>query len=337
MAARDADPERAARLANAVAVAFVVQQQQEPTLTRPGAVSLVEPAEQPGFPVSPNLRLNIALALIVGLLLSGAVVLLLEYLDDTIKSTEDVAARFGVPTLGEVARWQGPNDAVHLAERGSGELEAYGVIRTNVQFSSLEKPARVVLVTSANINEGKSTTAANYALTLAEAGKTVALVDSDMRRPSLHLAFELSNSVGLSSALLMDASLDKDTLHATSRRGLFLMTSGPLPPNSAELLDWQGFDELLEGLKDIFDVVVLDSPPVLAVADARILAAKADATILVVDSGRTRTAAGDVRPARGRLRSLRPRIAAMGWRATPPAAKWQGARSSPLAEARASQ
>ena len=291
VAVRDDDPERAARLSNAVAGAFVAQQQEKPTLTRPGAVSLVEPAEQPRSPVSPNMRLNIALALVVGLLLSGAVVLLLEYLDDTIKSAEDVTARFGLPTLGEVARWQSPNDAIHLAERGDGELEAYGVLRTNIQFSSLDKPAQVVLVTSANVSEGKSTTAANYALALADAGKTVALVDSDMRRPSLHLPFKLGNSVGLSSALLMDASLDGDTLHATSRRGLFLMTSGPLPPNPAELLDWQGFDEVLEGLKDIFDVVVLDSPPVLAVADARILASKSDATILVVDSGRTRTAA----------------------------------------------
>ena len=298
---RDEDPALAAELADAVAVAFVAQQQR-PSAARPGAASLVESAIRPSYPVSPNVRLNVALSLVVGLLLAVGVVLVMEYLDDTVKSPDDVEANLGQPTLGEIGRWRGQaKKEIRLVERsdGAGTREAYGVLRTNVQFSTLNRPGRVVLVTSAGVSEGKSTTAVNYALAVAEAGRTVALVDADLRQPALHRAFGLSNGTGLSFALLNGASIDGGVLRPTSSETLFLMNSGPLPPNPAELLDSDRFDTVLERLKERFDVVVLDSPPVLIAADARILASKADATILVVESDRTRT--GTVRRA---LRAL---------------------------------
>ena len=288
----DEDPGQAARLANAVATTFVVQQD-ELSVTRPGTVSIVETAERPNSPVSPNLRLNILLAVVVGFILAGGLALMLEYLDDTVKSPDDVKAVAGLPILGEVGRWRSRKGEIHLIKRGerAAEREAYSMLRTNVRFSTLGKSVQVVLVTSTNANEGKSTTAANLAVAVAETGKKVALVDADLRRPSLHRAFGLENRTGLTSALLKEASLDGDVLRPAPFYTLSLMTSGPLPPNPAELLEWEGFDALLERLKREVDLVILDSPPVLAVADARILAAKADATILVIDSGRTRAAA----------------------------------------------
>ncbi len=293
---RDKDPDQAARLANAVATTFVAQQDVL-SGTRSGTVSIVESAERSNSPVSPNLRLNILLAVAVGFILAGGLALLLEYLDDTVKTPDDVRAVAGLPILGEVGRWRSHKDEIHLVKRGerAAEREAYGMLRTNVRFSTLGKTMQVLLVTSANANEGKSTTAANLAAAVAETGKKVALVDADLRRPSLHLAFGLENRVGLTTALLKDTPVLGDVFRPAPYTTLRLMTSGPLPPNPAELLDWEGFDALLERLKRDVDLVVLDSPPVLAVADARILAAKADATILIIDSGRTR--AGAVRKA----------------------------------------
>ncbi len=288
----DEDPGQAALLANAVATTFVTQQD-DVSVSRPGTVSIVESAVRPNSPVSPNMRLNVLLAVAVGFILAGGLALLLEYLDDTVKSTDDVKSVAGLPILGEVGRWRSHKGEIHLVKRGerAAEWEAYSMLRTNVRFSTLGKSVRVVLVTSTNANEGKSTTAANLAVAIAETGKKVALVDADLRRPSLHRAFGLENRAGLTSALLKDASLDGNVLQPAPFYALSLMTSGPLPPNPAELLEWEGFDALLERLKRAVDLVILDSPPVLAVADARILAAKADATILVIDSGRTRAEA----------------------------------------------
>jgi len=292
----DQDPDQATRLADTVATTFVAQQNAL-SLTRSGTVSIVESAELPNFPISPNLRLNVLLAVAVGFILSGVLALVLEYLDDTVKTPDDVRAVAGLAILGEVGRWSSQKDEIHLVKRGerATEREAYGMLRTNVRFSTLGKSMQVLLVTSANASEGKSTTAANLAAAVAETGKKVALVDADLRRPSLHEAFGLENRVGLTTALLKDTPILGDVFRPAPYATLRLMTSGPLPPNPAELLDWEGFDALLERLKRDVDLVVLDSPPVLVVADARILAAKADATILVIDSGRTR--AGAVRKA----------------------------------------
>lgn len=285
----DHDPNRAAVLTNLVLLAFV-QQTTFATPAAPSATQVVESAVAPTSPISPNMRLNVALAAMVGLLLAGGLVFLLEYLDDTLKSPEEIQAKSGLPALGEVRRWHVDRGQFHLAQRGGkhSEAEAYAVLRTNVQFSTLHHAADVVLITSANPGEGKSTTAVNYAIAVAETGKRVAIVDTDLRRPSLHRAFGADNATGLTTALLKGALLDDRLLRPTFHPNLLLVTAGPLPPNPAELLDWPGFTALLNHIKESVDLVVLDSPPVLAVADARLLAARAGATIVVVDAARTR-------------------------------------------------
>ncbi len=286
---RDQSPERAARLANDVARTFVESESAD-AITRAGATRIVEPASVPASPISPNARLNLALAIALGLVLAGGLALLIEHMDDTVKSSEDVRFAAGLPTLGEVGRLPHDKDRIPLSSRGlpMAEAETFAILRTNVQFSSIAHPARVILVSSASSGDGKSTTAANFALASAEAGKVVALVDADLRRPTLHRAFNLDNGSGLTSLLLQSAALDADALKPTSHPNLFVVPSGPLPPNPAELLGWSGFDAVIEQMKAKVDLVVIDSPPLLAVADARILAAKADATILVVAQGSTR-------------------------------------------------
>ncbi len=296
----DQSPERAARLANDVAQTFV-QTERSDAITRPGTTRVVEPASVPVSPVSPNLKMNVALAVLLGLVLAGGLALLIEHLDDTVKSVEDVNFASGLRTIGEVGRLPHDKDKIPLSTRGMpvAESETFAMLRTNVQFSSIARPARVILVASASSGEGKSTTAANYAISCAESGKRVALVDVDLRRPTIHRAFGLDNSAGLTSVLLKDAWLDASSLVATANPNLFVIPSGPLPPNPAELLEWSGFDAVIEQIKERVDVVVLDSAPLLAVADARILASKADATILVVEQGKTR--AGALRSAHNAL------------------------------------
>jgi len=288
----DQSPARAARLANQVAQTFV-QEESSDALTRAGTTRVVEPASVPSVPISPNLRLNVALAVLMGIVLAGGLALLIEYLDDTIKSSDDVSLAAGLPTLGEVGRLPHDKDRIPLSTRGlpTHEAETYAILRTNIQFSSIARPARVILVASANSGDGKSTTSANFALACAESGKRVALVDADLRRPTLHRAFGLENTTGLTSVLLDGASLDDESLIPTSHPNLFVVPSGPLPPNPTELLEWVGFDAVIEQIKSKVDLIVIDSSPLLAVADARILAAKADATILVVEQGRTRASA----------------------------------------------
>jgi len=286
---RDQSPERAAHLANAVADVFV-QTESSDAITRSGTTRIVEPASVPGAPVSPNMRLNIAMAVALGLLLAGGVALLVEHMDDTVKSSEDVRFASGLATLGEVGRLPHDKDRIPLSSRGlpMHEAETFAILRTNVEFSSIAHPARVILVTSASSGDGKSTTSSNFAIACAEAGKTVALVDADLRRPTLHRAFNLDNSSGLTSLLLQNAAVDAEALKPTTHPNLFVVPSGPLPPNPAELLGWTGFDAVIEQIKSRVNLVVIDSPPLLAVADARILASKADATVLVVAQSVTR-------------------------------------------------
>ncbi len=166
--------------------------------------------------------------------------------------------------------------------------EAYRVLRTNIQFGSVDKPVRSLLVTSVDSMEGKSTTVANLAVVMAQAGKRVVIVDADLRRPTQHKYFELPNDRGLTTALLDGQTPVCDHLQATGLDNLYLLSSGPLPPNPAELLGSQRMGQVIEELAKQADVLVFDSPPLLAVTDAALLARQLDGTLVVVDAGGTR-------------------------------------------------
>jgi len=182
---------------------------------------------------------------------------------------------------------EGRGKLVTLADPRSPVAEAYRSLRTNLEFSSLDKPLRTMIVTSAAPEEGKSTVLANLAVVMAQAGKQVILADCDLRRPVLHEIFGVSNHRGLTTALLDDSAAELP-LRDTEVPGLRLLPSGPLPPNPAELLGSRRMAELIQTLRDQAEVVLFDAPPVIAVTDAAILASKVDGVLLVINAGVTR-------------------------------------------------
>jgi non-specific protein-tyrosine kinase len=251
-------------------------------------LSILEPAEAPWAPYFPNMFLNVTLAVIIGMLLATAVAFLIEYLDDTLKNKEDVTRVLGASTLGEIGVLRGKNDRLITAsEPRSANAEAYRMLRSNISFSSVDKPIETILVTSASPSEGKSITAANLAVTMAQAGYRTIVLDCDLRKPTQHKIFGVSNDAGLTNSLLAHANLNS-FIRPTRVENLRVLTTGPLPPNPAELLGSRSMNTFLGVLNSEADVVVIDSPPILAVTDSAILARLSDGVLLVVDSGKTK-------------------------------------------------
>ena len=177
---------------------------------------------------------------------------------------------------------------ITVADPRSPVSEAYHTLRTNLDFSSLDKPIKTMLVTSAGPEEGKSTVLANLAVTTAQMGRKVILVDCDLRRPTLHNIFNLKNDVGLTTMVVDDAAMKSPPLQDTRVEGLQLVSSGPLPPNPSELLGSRRMEEIITALLERADVVLFDAPPVVAVTDAAVLAAKVDGVLLVINAGGTK-------------------------------------------------
>ncbi|MEP7199570.1 MAG: polysaccharide biosynthesis tyrosine autokinase [Chloroflexota bacterium] len=254
-------------------------------------VTVVNPAKVPSGPIRPNTTINTLLGLVVGLMLAVGLVFFIEYLDDTLKTADDIQQTLGLTTLGTVLRLpsQERGKLLLAAEQPKSSFaEALRALRTNIQYSSIDKPIKTVLVTSAGPSEGKSTLASNLAVVMAQAGLRTVLIDGDLRRPSVHKIFALNNQRGLTNALVQEPfHLDGD-LRLAPTENLKVMTSGPMPPNPSELLGSHRMAALLETLKREADFIVLDSPPTLAVTDASVLASKVDGVILVIDSGSTR-------------------------------------------------
>jgi len=250
-----------------------------------------QPAVLPDAPVKPRTSLNTLLAAVVGAMLAVGVAFLIEYLDDTLKAPDDIHQALGLTTLGVIGRLSPEvqdNSLVTLAYPRSPISEAYRVLRTNIQFSTLDKPVKTLLVTSPNPGEGKSTVAANLAVVFAQAGHSVVLVDSDLRRPAQQRLFDVTGSPGLTTALLQSTPTADGFLMATGVENLQLLGSGALPPNPSELLGSARMGALIEQLKGSAEVIIFDSPPVLAVADAAVLASRLDGVVLVVEAGVTR-------------------------------------------------
>lgn len=262
--------------------------------SRQGAVNtvnLVESAELPIKPVGPNRGATVLLAAAIGFLLAAGAAFLLEYLDDTVKNPDDVKADLGLTTLGAVPVIEeaGAGDELTvLASSKSATTEAFRILRTNLQFAGVERPLKLLPITSPAPSEGKSLTAANLGAALATAGRRVIVVDTDLHRPRLHRLFKLRNSLGITTALLEEHPTVEGLLQETGVPGLRLLSSGPLPPNPAELLGSARMRELLAQMEALADIVVLDSPPATALSDAAILATQCDGVLLVLDSGKSR-------------------------------------------------
>jgi non-specific protein-tyrosine kinase len=255
------------------------------------SIRVVEPAVLPTTPIGPNKSMTILLAAAIGMLLALGAAFLLDYLDDTLKTPDDIQSATHLPTLGAIARIDGETVAerlVTVSQPKSPNAEAYRILRTNLLFSAVDNPPRALLVTSSSPSEGKSTTLANLGVVMAQQGQRVVLVDSDLRRPTLHRLFQLPNHAGLTNALLHEHPSALDFMQPTKVENLSVLTTGPLPPNPAELLGSARFGELLKDLRAHTDVILLDSPPALAVTDAPVLARQVDGVLLVVDAGATR-------------------------------------------------
>lgn len=255
-------------------------------------ISILAAAPVPGYPRDTNLPQNLFLAALAGLVVGVGGVLVLEYLDNTIRDRDDARRELNLATLGVISRFKDvnrPEDALMMLKQPRAPVaEAYRILRTNLRFSGIENPGGLLLVTSANPGEGKTTTCGNLAIALAQAGKRVLLVDADLRRPYLHKLFGKSNNVGLSYLFLeQDAPLET-VLQDTAVPGLQLVTTGELPPNPSELLESKRMTQILAKFREHADIVILDSPPVLAVADASILGSLCSGTVLVIDAGHTR-------------------------------------------------
>ena len=273
-----------------------------------GMVRVIDKAKEPQRPIRPKKSLNLVLGAVIGLGLGLGITLLLDYADDSLKSIEEVERHTGLRVLGSIpqikisektkARKRTPNTSeeqeirkiasrmVTHFEPKSPVSEAYRTFRTNIQFAQLEQPPQTLLVTSAGPSEGKSTTVANLAITMAQMGTKTLLVDADLRRPVLHSIFEYDKTLGLTDVLLGKDELDK-VLHELAVKNLSLLCCGTLPPNPSELLGSQAMKRLLKELRAKFEVILFDSPPVLAVTDAAVLGAQTDGVILVISAEET--------------------------------------------------
>jgi capsular exopolysaccharide synthesis family protein len=253
--------------------------QNTPTVTH------IEPATLPLSPISPKPWTNAASTGAVGLLLAASAVFLIEYLDDTIKTPEQVEQILGLTVLGyiaEVPKTKLDDHGLFVSSKPRSPVaEAFRSLRTNLEYSSIDHPLRTILITSSGPGEGKSTVAANLTAIIAQSGKPVALLDADLRRPSIHHFFRITNRVGLSDVFRGHLDLDavKNTWEGDENISVF--TSGSLPPNPTELLASEKMTQILDQLKEHQNTIIVDSPPTL-VTDPQVLAAKVDGVVIVV-------------------------------------------------------
>jgi receptor protein-tyrosine kinase len=286
----DQSPGRARDIANALSDEFVLMVRELETPadgSRPNARVIVEQrATAPDQPVIPKTVRNIGLGLAVGLLLGVALAVLRDRLDSTVKERQALEKITGVGIVGSVPldKDRRSSPAISFAGDSSIIAEAFRKLRTNLQFLSVDNPPRVIVVASSMPEEGKSTTAINIALALAEAEHSVVLVDGDMRRPMLDTYLNVVGAAGFSTVLSGAASLN-DVLQETSYPGLSVLTSGPTPPNPSELLGSMAAKKVLTELRGQFDYVIVDSSPLLAVTDAAILAASSDGVLIMARFG----------------------------------------------------
>jgi capsular exopolysaccharide synthesis family protein len=310
------------RAQNEKLYAVLLEQLKEADLRRmmnTNNIRLVDSAAEPKDPISPRIAVNVAITLLVSLVLGLGLAILREQLDNTVKTPEDVEEKLGVTFLGllpefgenepdtakspekrrrRITRKLAPELVVH-EDQSSGIAEAARALRTNLMFMNPDRPYRRILVTSAGPAEGKTTVAVSIAISLAQGGQRVCIIDCDLRRPRLHRIFDRAGDVGVMNAILGEATSD-EVAKPTIVPNLWSIPCGPIPPSSADVISSERFRRLLDEVSAKFDRVVLDSPPVVAVTDSAIASTLVDGVIFVVRS--FKTSAGACRSA---LRTLR--------------------------------
>jgi capsular exopolysaccharide synthesis family protein len=287
----DPSPARARDIANAVAAQFIKLVPRLETSSggkgQPVRVSVVDPATLPTTPISPRPRRNLAFALMVGLLGGCCLAVARHALDTTVKSVEQATEIAEAASLGAIVADPNVPQSPLIIDDGpyAPRAEAFRKIRTGLQFTNVDSEHKVVLVTSSVPGEGKSTIACNLAITLAQSGKRVLLIDADLRRPRAGQYLGLPSGVGLTSVLVGTATLE-DAVQVWGDDLVYVLASGPVPPNPSEILGSRHMRELLDRLGTEYDMVIIDAPPVLPVTDAAATAAACDGVVMVVGHGR---------------------------------------------------
>jgi capsular exopolysaccharide synthesis family protein len=229
-------------------------------------------------PVSPKVTLYLSLGAVVGLVFGIAIAFFLEYLDTSVKSLEDVERYLQVPVLAVIPKDVG---VLHKQSGMSPDAEAYRILRTNIEFNRKNPEDNAITIVSGGAGEGKSTTLVNLAYVCAQGGYTTLMIDADLRRPRLHTFFDINNSVGLTNYLTTDLMLE-DVILQTPVDNLYFLPSGILPADAAGILNSRRMSELIQDVKQRFDLILVDSPPILGVSDASVLASEVDLTMIVV-------------------------------------------------------
>jgi capsular exopolysaccharide synthesis family protein len=281
-----------------------------------GRVQSIDEATLPTFAISPNRKRAITYSALTGLLLGLALAFALDRVDDSVKSPDELRDQMELPMLGLIPAIRAERGSRRAADSTAGRLithadprspvaEAYRSMRTNLAFARAQQSPQAIVVASPGPSDGKSTTVANLAITFAQQGQRTLLIDADLRRAVLDKAFSTPRSPGLTEVIIGEVTFD-DAVHETAIPNLSLVGSGRFPPNPAELLGSVRMQEILHEAKARFDVVLLDSPPLLAVTDAAVLATMVDGVVLVIRTERTKRDA--VRRALGHIRSVRGRL-----------------------------
>lgn len=287
IAVSDTSPVQAAATAQAVASSLIkaidVLEKPKTGGTSPVGLSIIKPAEAPTAASAPNTRLNLIVGLVVGLLLGIGMAIARTVLDTRVRGEADARHLTDLPLLGGIAFESEAEKKPLLTQlpQQSPRAEAFRQLRTNLQFANVSGHAKSVVVTSSVPGEGKSTTATNLAIALAQAGQSVCLVDADLRRPAVSDYLGLERDAGLTTALIGRADVN-DLLQPWGDDNLFVLTSGQIPPNPSELLGSQEMEHLIRRLEAAFDTVIIDAPPLLPVTDAAVLSQYAGGVLLVI-------------------------------------------------------
>jgi len=289
----DPSPARAQQLTQAVATEFsqLVAQLETPPGKRqpPIKVTVVDSADLPAGPISPRPLRNLALAGVLGLMLGLGLAVVKDMLDTTVKSADDVTAATKASLLGSIRYDPSAkiSPLVSQLDSRAQRVEAFRMLRTSLQFIDVDKRSKVFVVSSAVPAEGKTTTAVNLALTLAQADQQVLLIEADLRRPRVSTYLRLESAVGLTTVLIGRIGVEEAIQPWGESGELHVLTSGTIPPNPSELLQSMAMEEMLAKLRTRYDVILIDAPPLLPVTDAALLAAQADGALLVVRYGKT--------------------------------------------------
>jgi len=251
-----------------------------------------DPAVPNLSPIQPQPMRSAMLSAVVGAMLVGGLIFLVTLLQDQIRDPDEFPSRWGIPVLGQISKFNSNSSAIITQiQPRSPDAEAFRALRTNLKFSKIDTPIKTVLITSPSPADGKSTIAANLATVIAQNEQDVILIDADLRRPSLHKIFKVSNRLGLSDYFIRSTEKLSGLVKKANTDRLRLITSGNLPPNPSELLGSKKMIEMLNMLEKRVDMMIIDSPPVLVVTDATVLAPRMDGVILVVDTKKTKRSA----------------------------------------------